>query len=206
MRNLTPKTGFTGKSGDRAVGIVVIGASAGGLKAFEQLLPALPATKCPPVVIVQHRGKDTRTGLCSYLQRRSRLPVCEPEDKQMIEAEKVYLAPSDYHLLVERDSFALSTGPPVCSARPSIDVLFEAAADAYGARAVGVILTGSSRDGAAGLARIKRRRGFAVVQQPDTAEVRFMPEAALALTPDADRVLTLDQISEFLGNIGRLSL
>lgn len=206
MKSSTNATGFTGKSGRGSVGIVVIGASAGGLKALEQLLPALPETTCPPVVIVQHRGKDSGAGLCKYLQQRSRLPVREPEDKQVIESGKVYLAPPDYHLLIERGNFALSISAPVCSARPSIDVLFETAADSYGARAVGMILTGSSRDGAAGLASIKRSRGFVVVQEPATAEVRFMPEAALALVPDADRILTLPQISEFLRNICQLSV
>lgn len=202
MKSSTYATGFTEKSDSaRAEKIVVIGASAGGLAAFEQLLPALPETMCPPVVIVQHRGSEMQMGLVHYLQRRSKLPVREPDDKQAIEPGQVYLAPSGYHLLVESSSFALSTGAPVCSARPSIDVLFETAADSYGARVVGMILTGASRDGAAGLASIKRRRGFTIVQEPTTAEARFMPEAALALTPDADRILTLPQISAFLKDI-----
>ncbi|MEJ7618139.1 MAG: chemotaxis protein CheB [Pyrinomonadaceae bacterium] len=201
MKSSTYATGFTEKSGSAPAEIVVIGASAGGLAAFEQLLPALPETMCPPVVIVQHRGSETRIGLMHYLQRLSRLPVREPEDKQVIEPGQVYLAPSGYHLLVERGSFALSMSAPVCSARPSIDVLFETAADSYRERVVGMILTGSGRDGAAGLAKIKRCRGFTVVQEPTTAEARFMPEAALALTPNVDRILTLPQICAFLNEV-----
>lgn len=125
MKSSTYATGFTVRSGSAPVGIVVIGASVGGLAAFEELLPSLPQKMCPPVVIVQHRGKETRMGLCNYLQRRSHLPVREPEDKEEIEPGKVYLAPADYHLMIEERSFALSTAAPVYFARPSIDVLLK---------------------------------------------------------------------------------
>ncbi|MEJ7708951.1 MAG: chemotaxis protein CheB [Pyrinomonadaceae bacterium] len=110
MKSSTYATGSTVKSGSDPIKIVVIGASVGGLAAFEELLPSLPQAMCPPVVIVQHRGKETRMGLCNYLQRRSHLPVREPEDKEAIEPGNVYLAPADYHLMIEERSFASHRG------------------------------------------------------------------------------------------------
>ena len=115
----------------------------------------------------------------------------------MLEPGKAYLAPPGYHLLVERGSLSLSTDEEVRYSRPSIDVLFESVADAYREDAVGVILTGASDDGAAGLARIRRRGGVTVVQEPATAERRTMPDAALA-RGRAHRVLALDEIAAFL--------
>src|SRR5207247_7044474 len=119
------------------------------------------------------------------------------EDKTAIEPRHVYIAPSDYHLLVEAGSFALSVDERVQHARPSIDVLFETAADAYGDRVIGVILTGANEDGAAGLARIKARGGVAIVQDPAGAAKRVMPEAAIAATV-ADAVLPLEDIGRFI--------
>lgn len=197
--------GFTGRWGNlrgpQRPAIIVIGASAGGLSALETLLPVLPPGAQVPLAIVQHRNKETGAGLRDYLQRRCHLPVVEPDDKEPIEPGKVFLAPPDYHLLIEKGSFALSTAAPAGFARPSIDLLFETAADAYEARVAGFILTGASRDGAAGLARIKRRGGVAVVQEPGTAEARVMPEAALAATPGVDLILPIEQIAALLADI-----
>jgi two-component system chemotaxis response regulator CheB len=180
--------------------IVVIGTSYGGLSALQVLLPALAEDFTLPVVIVQHRRKDNDDGLCDFLRRRSHLPLNEPNDKEPIEPGRVYLAPRDYHLLIDQGSFALSTGSPVIHARPSIDVLFESAADAYRERAVGVVLTGANRDGGLGLARIKAQGGLAVVQDPETAESPAMPRAALAAT-EVDRVLPLAEIAPFLNSL-----
>jgi len=130
------------------------------------------------------------------------LPLGEPEDKEEIAGGRVYLAPRDYHLLVGREGFALSVGSPVNFARPAIDVLFESAADVYGARAVGVILTGANRDGARGLARIKARGGYAVVQEPTDAAARSMPDAALQATT-VDQVVPLAEIAPVLNRLGR---
>ncbi len=139
--------------------IVVVGASTGGLKALQTLLPALPAEFPAPIVIVQHRGTDSEI-LADFLRRSSKLRVKEPEDKELIEAGNVYLAPRDYHLLIDDGSFALSTESPVAYARPSIDVLFESASDEYQDRVIGVILTGANRDGARGLQKIKAGGGL----------------------------------------------
>lgn len=181
-------------------GIVVVGTSYGGVSALQALLPGLSPEFSLPVVVVQHRIKDADDGLCEFLRGHSPLPLVEPNDKEEIAAGRVYLAPRDYHLLVERDRFALSTEHAVSFARPSIDVLFESAADAYRERAVGVILTGANRDGARGLARIKSFGGRAVVQDPQDAASRAMPEAALAAA-EIDAVLPLAAIAPFLNEL-----
>lgn len=180
--------------------IVVVGTSIGGLKALQTLLSGLPDGFPVPVVIVQHRGKDPEISLCDFLGRSSRLPISEPEDKETIFPGRAYLATGDYHLLVESGSFALSTDPPVGFARPSIDVLFESAADAYRERTIGVVLTGANRDGAHGLAAIKQRGGLAVVEDPAGAACREMPEAAIAGT-EVDKILPLQEIGPFLGEL-----
>lgn len=159
--------------------IVVIGASLGGLHALEVLLAGLPKNLGVPVAIAQHRHKDTDESLSAFLQHQCLLPVTEAEDKEAIAPGRVYLAPANYHLLVEAGHFALSTEAPVRYARPSIDVLFESVAEAYGNRAIGAILTGASNDGARGLLRIKAHGGVAVVQEPATAECSVMPRAAI---------------------------
>jgi two-component system chemotaxis response regulator CheB len=150
------------------------------------------------VVVAQHRKADAvEGGLAGLLRHRAQLPVAEADDKTTIEPGHVYLAPPDYHLLVQPGYFSLSTDDRVHFARPSIDVLFESAADAYRERVVGVILTGANADGAAGLSRIKRSGGVAVVQDPLTAERHEMPGAALAATT-ADAILPLGEIGPFL--------
>jgi two-component system chemotaxis response regulator CheB len=177
--------------------IVVMGASWGGLRAVAEVLSALPADFPAPVLVAQHRAPDIAAGMVGALGSRSPLPVHEATDKEPLRGGHVYLAPGGYHLLVERQGIVLSTDEPERFSRPSIDVLFEAAADAFGPDAVGVILTGASDDGANGLARIRRRGGVAVVQDPATAERRFMPDAAIA-TGSAHQVLPLEEIAGFL--------
>jgi two-component system chemotaxis response regulator CheB len=178
--------------------LIVIGGSWGGLTAVGAILEALPADAGVAVVVALHRRADAHeAGLASLLAARTKLPVRDAEDKDPIEPATVYLAPADYHLLIQPGWFSLSTEQHVHHARPSIDLLFETAADSYAGRAIGVILTGANEDGAAGLARIKERGGVAIVQDPAGAERRTMPEAALAATA-ADAVLPLDEIGRFL--------
>jgi two-component system chemotaxis response regulator CheB len=174
--------------------IVVIGTSTGGLKALQALLSGLPGDFSLPIVIVQHRGKDSDNGLSEYLSECSSLPVSEPEDKEPLLDGHVYLASRDYHLMIENRDFALSTVPPVRFARPSIDVLFESVADAFQTRAIGVILTGANSDGARGLAAIKSRGGLTIVEEPGSAACRELPDAAIALAMP-DWILPLHQIA-----------
>jgi two-component system chemotaxis response regulator CheB len=178
--------------------LIVIGASWGGLNAVGEILSVLPSDFGCAVVVAQHRRGDTPDGgLAGLLSLRTRLPVTDVEDKSPIERGHVYLAPPDYHLLIEDGYFSLSVDEPVRYARPSIDVLFLSAADAYRERVIGVILTGANEDGAAGLARIKALGGVAVVQDPRSAERHEMPRAALSAT-HADAVLALGEIGPFL--------
>jgi two-component system chemotaxis response regulator CheB len=180
-----------------AYDIVVIGASLGGLTAIQMILTGLPKEFRLPVVIAQHRHKQSDGTLADLLAKKSALPVVEAMDKQDIAPATVYLAPADYHLMVETGTFGLSTEGPVNYSRPSIDVLFETAADAYGSGVIGVVLTGANSDGAAGAARIKESGGAVIVQDPATAEARTMPEAAIQSTR-VDRILPLDQIAPYV--------
>jgi len=183
-------------------GIVVVGSSWGGVTALARFLTGLPADLSTPVVIAQHR-RAVPSMLARILARQTTWTVREAEDKERIAASTVYLAPPGYHLLVEQPGhLALSTEGPVRFARPSIDVLFESAAAAYRADAVGVVLTGTNDDGAAGLAAIVARGGQAVVQDPASAERPAMPLAALATGIPAT-VLALDDIGPFIGDMCR---
>jgi two-component system chemotaxis response regulator CheB len=180
--------------------IAVIGTSWGGLAALHELLGALPSSFDLPVVVIQHRHKDSGAFLPRVLQEDTELCVCEVEDKAPIIGGNVYIAPANYHVLVERGHLALSTDDPVAFSRPSIDVTFISAADAYGKGAVGVVLTGANSDGARGLKRIADRGGLAIVQRPETAESPTMPAAALRLVPRAT-VMTLAQIAAALSSL-----
>ncbi|MDX6488162.1 MAG: two-component system, chemotaxis family, protein-glutamate methylesterase/glutaminase [Gaiellaceae bacterium] len=179
--------------------IAVIGASWGGLNALTTVLSDLVCDELrATVVIAQHRSPESsQSVLPQLLGESSSAPVREASDKETIEPATIYLAPPDYHLLIEDGHFALATDARVQFARPSIDVLFETAAEVYGDRALGVILTGANADGAAGLRSIRERGGLTVVQDPATAERSAMPAAALAATP-VDAVLPLDEIGPFL--------
>jgi len=180
--------------------IVVIGTSTGGLKALQTLLSGLIADFPLPVAIVQHRGSGSDNGLCEFLSRSSGLSVTEPEDKEPVVPGRVYLAPRDYHLLIENGNFALSTDHAVAYARPSIDVLFECVADEYGDKAIGVILTGANNDGARGLAKISSQGGLTVVEDPESAASHEMPRAALDATR-ADWILPLQEIAPCLNKL-----
>lgn len=177
---------------------IVIGASVGAIEALSILLPALPAGYPLPVLIVVHVPAEKRSALAELFATRCAIAVKEAEDKEPIRAGTVYFAPPDYHLLVEPDfTLSLSSDEPVLYSRPAIDVLFESAADAYGDRLTGIVLTGASSDGARGLRAVCAAGGAAFVQRPDTAEGEAMPRAALAACPGA-RVLTLEEIATAL--------
>lgn len=176
---------------------IAIGTSLGGTSALQKLLPAMPANWLAAVTLVFHRAQDAGDTLERFLRKYSPMPVWEAQDKTPILPGHLYYAPSDYHLLVEDNHFALSTEAAVAYARPSIDVLFESAAEMYKERAAGVILTGAGHDGAAGLVSIKARGGLTLVQSPDSAESASMPNAAIA-TGKVDKILPLEEIVPFL--------
>jgi two-component system, chemotaxis family, protein-glutamate methylesterase/glutaminase len=181
---------------------VVIGASAGALEALSSLLPGLPADYRLPILVVVHLPPDKTSLLAELLRVRCAIRVREAEDKEPIEPGVVYFAPPDYHLLVEEDKrLSLSDDEPVLFSRPSIDVLFESAADAYGGGLIGVVLTGANSDGANGLKAVVEAGGVAVVQSPGSAYAVAMPEAAIAACPAA-RVLPVNEIAAYLREVG----
>jgi two-component system, chemotaxis family, protein-glutamate methylesterase/glutaminase len=178
--------------------VIAVGASWGGLQAVGTLLEGIPREVEQPIVVAQHRSPESTRGVLeSLLQHHIHRPVCEPHDKEPIEPCRVYIAPADYHLLVENGHFALSVDARVQFARPSIDVLFESIAARYREHAIGIVLTGANEDGAAGLAAIKRNGGVSIVQDPETATRRSMPDAAIAAAV-ADAILPLEEIGHFL--------
>ena len=177
---------------------VAIGASAGGVEALLEMLPALPPTFALPVAVVLHLPEERESVLVELLARRCARPVLEAGDKVAATPGTFYIAPAGYHLLLEPDlSFSLSCDAPERFSRPSIDVLFSSAADAVGPDLVAVLLTGANDDGARGLADVAARGGLAVVQDPARARSAEMPRAAIALSPP-DFVLPLDGIQQLL--------
>ncbi len=180
---------------------VVIGASAGALDALSVVLPALPADFRLPLMIVVHMPSDKKSVLAELLRSKCRIAVTEADDKEPIVGGTAYIAPPDYHLLVEADKLlSLSSDEPVLYSRPSIDVLLESAADAYGPALIAIILTGANEDGAAGAKAVIEAGGTVVVQDPRQAFARAMPTAALAACPNA-RVLSLREIAVYLAEV-----
>lgn len=173
---------------------VVIGTSAGGLQALQQLLASLPADFKPPVLVVLHLPRDRPTRVAELLGQSCALPVREAEDKQPLQSGTVTIAPPDYHLLVETaSSLALSMDEPVLFSRPAIDPLFSSAAAVFSRRLLAILLTGASADGSEGMAAVRHAGGIAWVQQPGDAHTAVMPAAALAHA-GADAALTLNDI------------
>jgi two-component system chemotaxis response regulator CheB len=183
--------------------VIAIGASAGAVEALGALLPRLPASFTVPVVVVVHIPADRSSGLPQLFARKCELPVVEAEDKCPL-TRGIVFAPPDYHLLVERSrTLALSVEDAVHFSRPAIDVLFESVADAFHQRGMGILLSGASVDGAAGLQRIRAAGGLTWVQTPDSASVSVMPESALALAPHD--VMTPEEMGQALAQWGSRS-
>ena len=177
---------------------IVIGSSAGGIKALSTVLESLPQSFPLPIIIVQHLHPNSNGYLVHILSAKCALTVKQAEEKEQIQGGVVYLAPPNYHLLLEEDrTFSLSLEERVNFSRPSIDVLFESAVYAYRHQLIGIILTGANSDGSLGLKKIKQIGGYAIVQDPDTAEADAMPRSAIKVT-SVDKILPLDEIGDFL--------
>lgn len=182
----------------RATDAVVIGASAGGVGALMEILPALPRGYRLPIIVVLHVRSGRHNQLVDVFQQKLAITVREAGDKEDIIPGSLYFAPAGYHLLIENDrSFSLSCDAPLHFARPAIDVTMETAADAYGARLAGILLTGANEDGAAGMAAIGKAGGLTIVQDPREAEVDVMPQEAINLRAP-DLILPLEQIKRLL--------
>jgi len=177
---------------------VVIGASAGGVQALTIVLQALPREFPLPIIVVQHVHPHSGHYLATLLDSKCSIQVKQADEKEMIQAGVAYIAPPNYHLLIEQDrSFSLSLEGPVNYSRPAVDVLFDSACDAYRDKLIGIILTGANHDGSQGLKRIKQRGGYVMVQDPATADAEVMPKAAIAAT-SVDNILPLEQLGPFL--------
>lgn len=191
---------MTAKAQPVGYDLVVVGTSWGGLAALRTFVAGLPGTFQMGIALVQHRHKDSDHLLRTLVQERTQLKVHEIEDKMPLEGGSVYIAPPDYHTLVEPGHFSLSTEGPVRYSRPSIDVTFLTAADSYGHRTVGVVLTGANADGSEGLRRISDRGGLALVQDPATAESTLMPASAVKSVPRA-RVMSIEDMTKFIATL-----
>lgn len=181
--------------------ILVIGGSAGSFNHMQHLVSILPAGFLMPVVIVIHRGRQYKSILEGLFQQRSEVKVKEAGDKEPLEPGNVYIAPAGYHLLVEQNrSLSLDVSEPLWYSRPSIDVLFESAADSYGNRAMGILFSGANEDGAKGLAMIRKHGGLTLAQHPEDAEFGVMPAAAIAMDA-VDLVFHSNDISLIINEI-----
>ncbi len=197
----TPKPTPRARDHQRHLEAVVLGASVGAVEGLSVILPGLPRGYALPLMVVVHSPPDKPSLIAELFRAKCRIEVKEAEDKEPIRPGTVYFAPPNYHLLVESDRrLSLSSDPPVLFSRPSIDVLFESAADAYGRGLVGVILGGASSDGAHGLQAIGEAGGITVVQNPESAQAATLPQAALAACPSA-QVMSLEQIARFLQDL-----
>jgi len=184
---------------------IVIGTSAGGLHALTVILQAFPKDFSLPVIIVQHRSKDERELLEKILGHKCKIKIRQVEEKEKIHNGIVYFAPPNYHILIESNfTFSLSNDPLVNYSRPSIDVLFQTAANAFRNNLTGIILTGANRDGSEGIKKIKENGGTTIVQNPETAEFNTMPAEAIA-TGCADYIFNLDEITEYILMKGKLN-
>lgn len=203
------KTTFSGgELTDQALPVVdaiVVGASAGGVEALLKIFAAIRPGYRLPILAVLHVPEERRSQLAQVFQARLLIPVKEADDKETIVPGTLYFAPPGYHLSVETDlSLSLSQEDRVFHSRPSIDILFTSAGDAYGARLAGILLTGANNDGASGLAYIKKGGGVTVIQDPNQAQARTMPEAALALH-SPDYLLSLNEIGQLLVELERIA-
>ena len=182
----------------KPVSLVVIGGSWGGIKASIDVLRELPATYSIPIVLVLHRHRNSEGDLQHLYGKKLALKVVEIEEKEPIRAGCVYLAPANYHVLIEKDrTFSLDVSEQENYSRPSIDVTFASAAEVFGAQLAGILLSGASKDGSSGLMQIVQQGGIAIVQDPEEAEVATMPNAAISLIPECT-VMGVNKIQEFL--------
>jgi two-component system chemotaxis response regulator CheB len=185
---------------------VIVGSSAGGIRALGNLLAPLPNDFPLPIIVVQHLHPESESYLPKILATHCALPVKQAEEREIIQAGTVYIAPPNYHLLIEEDyTFSLSLEPPVRYARPSVDVMFETAVYAYRDKLIGIILTGANDDGSYGVKKLKQMGGYVIVQDPKNAEADAMPTAAIAAAK-VDKILPIEQVGLYLLQLVNRSL
>jgi len=180
---------------------VIIGGSAGSFQVVTRILNSLPKNFPLPVLLCLHRLKHVRSGFVEALSLKSRIPVEEPYDKDQLKPAHAYLAPANYHMYIElANRIALSTEEAVNHSRPSIDLSFITAANAYRQKLIGIILSGANKDGSYGLKKVHDNGGTTIVQDPNECEVRTMTQSALQLTK-VSNVYTTDQIIKYLSKL-----
>jgi len=180
---------------------IVIGGSAGSFKVVTDLLDALPKNFAYTIILVLHRLKHIKTGFVEALSTKSELPVSEPFDKETIQDRRIYIAPANYHLYIEPDkTFALSVEEQVNHSRPSIDLTLSTAGRSLKKNVLGIMLSGANKDGAIGLKHIKEAGGYTIVQSPEDAMVRTMPDAAIKET-NPEKILSSQEIITFILNL-----
>lgn len=181
--------------------LLVIGGSAGGLDVILHVLPRLKTTITFPIIIVLHRRNGFDMTLGELLSYKTRLPVKEVDEKDTLQPATIYIAPPDYHLLIEKDhTLTLDDSEKINYSRPSIDVTFQSAADVFGPELVCILLSGANADGVDGLREVKEKGGVIVVQNPDTAEVSYMPQQAISHL-SVDRILRIEEMSSFINDL-----
>lgn len=188
----------------RRTKVLLMGCSAGGFKVIFEMLKALPKDLPIAVLVVIHRNPNYETNIEASMMARSQVIIKVAEDKEPIRAGTVYFSPAGYHLLVEPDlSLSLDISDPVNFSRPSIDVTMQSAADVFGSATTAILLSGANHDGAKGMLVIHRKGGFCIVQHPDQAEIRTMPDAAIALDA-TDLILTNDELIAFCRELNHI--
>lgn len=186
--------------------VVVIGGSTGSIDVLLQMLPALRPPLPFALIVVVHRKNTADSTLANLLALKTQLPVKEVDDKDVLLRGQVYIAPADYHLLIERDgTFSLDDSEKVHYSRPSIDVTFESAADAYGPALVGILLSGANADGTNGLKAIKKAGGMALVQKPETAQAAFMPQQAIQQVK-VDQIVSITELTRFMTRLNQVAV
>lgn len=181
---------------------LVIGGSAGSLDVLLKVFPAISLSISFPIIIVVHRKQGTDSLLSDLLASKTSLIVKEVEEKESILAGTIYVVPSDYHLLIEKDlTFSLDYSEKVNYSRPSIDVTFQSAAEVYQDKVACLLLSGSNADGVNGLMTVKKYGGETVVQDPKSAQVDYMPSQAI-LKAKIDRVLVIEEMADYINTIG----
>ncbi len=182
-------------------GAIIIGGSAGSFKIISKVIASLPADFPIPIIVCLHRLRNVKTGIISALSNNSGIKITEPFDKDPIEPGTVYIAPANYHLLIEHGNFfSLATSKPVNHSRPSIDIAMKSAAGVYSGNLLGILISGANSDGAEGMMAIHQSGGTTIVQDPNEAEIPSMPKAAID-SYKPDYVFSTDKIISFIGNL-----
>ncbi len=202
LKNFAQRRRFIAVANPHSTEMIVIGASAGGITILRRLLEKLPADFSVPIVVVQHFGAEHGESLANFFNEFTPLTVKEIEDKDPISSKMIYFAPADYHVLISKEKrLHLSIDAPVYYCRPSIDILFESAAFAFGEKLLAIIFSGANEDGAIGIEMVKKMGGRVAIQSIEDAEYPVMPAEALKRVPQPDFLASADELFDAIVNV-----